>query len=54
MLDALGVAAGQSVFLDDYAGNVAAAHDIGLRAILVGADRLAAFDELERLLSPTG
>ena len=50
-LDALGVAAADSVFLDDYAGNVAAAERIGLRAILVEADRLRAFDELERLLA---
>jgi putative hydrolase of the HAD superfamily len=53
-LDALDVTASQSVFLDDYAGNVAAALDIGLRAIHVGADRLAAFDELERLLGTAG
>lgn len=53
-LDALDVTASQSVFLDDYAGNVAAALDIGLRAIHVGADRLAAFDELERLLDAAG
>ena len=49
-LDALDVAPAQSVFLDDYLGNVTAAVELGMRAIHVGADRLAAFDELERLL----
>jgi len=53
-LDALGVTAADSVFLDDYAGNVAAARRIGLRAILVESDRLRAFDELERLLADSG
>jgi putative hydrolase of the HAD superfamily len=53
-LDALGVTASVSVFLDDYPGNVTAARDVGLRAILVGADRVAAFDELERLLAEAG
>jgi putative hydrolase of the HAD superfamily len=49
-LDALGVSAAVSVFLDDFAGNVTAAEALGMRGILVGADRVAAFDELERLL----
>jgi putative hydrolase of the HAD superfamily len=49
-LDALDATASTSVFLDDYMGNVTAARDLGLRAIHVGADRLAAFEELERLL----
>jgi putative hydrolase of the HAD superfamily len=49
-LDALDVTASTSVFLDDYMGNVTAARALGLRAIHVGADRLAAFEELERLL----
>jgi epoxide hydrolase-like predicted phosphatase len=49
-LDALDVAPAQSVFLDDYLGNVTAAVELGMHAIHVGADRLAAFDELERLL----
>jgi putative hydrolase of the HAD superfamily len=49
-LDALDATASTSVFLDDYLGNVTAARDLGLRAIHVGADRLAAFEELERLL----
>jgi putative hydrolase of the HAD superfamily len=53
-LDALEVPPGQSVFLDDYLGNVTAALELGLRAIHVGADRLAAFDELERLLDAGG
>ena len=49
-LDALGVSAAVSVFLDDFAGNVTAARALGMHAILVGADRVAAFDELELLL----
>jgi putative hydrolase of the HAD superfamily len=49
-LDALEVTAPASVFLDDYMGNVTAARDLGLLAIHVGAARLAAFEELERLL----
>ena len=49
-LDALDVSPVQSVFLDDYLGNVTAAVELGMHAIHVGADRLAAFDELERLL----
>ena len=49
-LDALDVSPEQSVFLDDYLGNVTAAVELGMHAIHVGADRLAAFDELERLL----
>ena len=53
-MDALDVAPAESVFLDDYLGNVTAARELGLRAIHVGADRLAAFDELERLLELAG
>jgi putative hydrolase of the HAD superfamily len=49
-LDALGVAASDAVFLDDFAGNVAAAASLGIRGILVGEDRLAAMDDLDVLL----
>jgi epoxide hydrolase-like predicted phosphatase len=49
-LDALDVEAPDAVFLDDHPANVAAAEALGLRGILVGDDRVAAFDELERLL----
>jgi epoxide hydrolase-like predicted phosphatase len=49
-LDALGVAAGHSVFLDDHPANVAAAEALGMSGIVVGRDRLAAFDRLDDLL----
>jgi len=49
-LDELGVAASDAVFLDDFAGNVAAAEAVGIRGILVGEDRLAALDELDAML----
>ena len=49
-LDALEVPAERSVFLDDFPGNIAAAHALGLRGILVGSDRLAAIAELDALL----
>ena len=49
-LDTLGVRAERAVFLDDHPANVAAAAQLGIRGIVVGADRLAAFDELEKLL----
>ena len=49
-LDALGVTAERSLFLDDFPGNVAAANAMGLRGILVGPDRLAAIAELDALL----
>ena len=49
-LEALGAGPGDAVFLDDYAGNVAAAESVGIRGILVGDDRLAAMDELEAVL----
>jgi putative hydrolase of the HAD superfamily len=49
-LDALDVEPTAAVFLDDHPANVAAAEALGMRAILVGEDRLAAFDELDRLL----
>jgi putative hydrolase of the HAD superfamily len=46
----VGAEAGGAVFLDDHPGNVAAAERLGIRGIVVGSDRLAAFDELEALL----
>jgi putative hydrolase of the HAD superfamily len=46
----LGVSAGRAVYLDDHPSNVAAAEALGMRAILVGADRVAAFDRLEELV----
>ena len=49
-LDALDVDASEAVFLDDHPANVAAAVALGMHTILVGDDRLAAFDELDRLL----
>jgi putative hydrolase of the HAD superfamily len=50
-LDALDVEPEQAVFLDDHPANVAAAATVGIRGIVVGEDRLAAFDELEKLLA---
>ena len=50
-LDALGVSADRSLFLDDFPGNVAAAGAIGMHGILVGSDRLAAITELDALLA---
>ena len=50
-LDAVDVDAEATVFLDDHPANVAAAEALGMRGIVVGRDRLAAFDELEQLLS---
>ena len=49
-LDALDAEPSRAVFLDDHPANVAAAEAIGIAGIVVGDDRLAAFDELERLL----
>ena len=49
-LDALDVTPEQSLFLDDFPGNVAAANALGMRGILVGTDRLAAIAELDALL----
>jgi putative hydrolase of the HAD superfamily len=49
-LDALEVTAEQSLFLDDFPGNIAAANALGIRGILVGTDRLAAIAELDELL----
>ena len=49
-LDALDVTPEQSLFLDDFPGNIAAAGALGMRGILVGTDRLAAIAELDTLL----
>jgi epoxide hydrolase-like predicted phosphatase len=50
-LDALGgIVPERAVLLDDAPGNIASARAIGMHAVLVGADRLAAMDELEALL----
>lgn len=51
-LDRLGgVAPERAVFLDDFAGNVAAAERLGMRGILVGEDWRAAIAELRGLLA---
>ena len=50
-LDQLGdISPGQVIFLDDYQANVDAARDLGLQAILVGADVLADIETLDALL----
>jgi putative hydrolase of the HAD superfamily len=49
----LAVPAGRAVFLDDHPSNVAAATRLGIRSILVGPDRVAAFDELDVLVGLT-
>jgi epoxide hydrolase-like predicted phosphatase len=46
-----GVSAERCIFLDDFAGNVAAAERLGMAAILVTEDADAAVAELDRLLS---
>ena len=40
----------RTVFLDDHPSNIAAAVRLGIRSVLVGPDRVAAFDELDLLL----
>ena len=45
-----GVSPEAAVLVDDAAGNIAAARDFGMQGVLVGPDRLAAMDELDRLL----
>jgi epoxide hydrolase-like predicted phosphatase len=50
-LDEVGVDAEAAVFLDDHPANVEAAEALGMRGIVVGRDRLAAFDRLEELLA---
>jgi len=49
-LDAVDAEPEYTVFLDDHPANVAAAEALGMRGIVVGQDRVAAFDELEALL----
>ena len=50
-LEQLGdISPGQVIFLDDYQANVDAARDLGLQAILVGADVLADIETLDALL----
>ena len=49
-LEALDTTAPRAAFLDDLPANVAAAEALGITGIVVGEDRLAAFDELEELL----
>ena len=49
-LDAVDAVPEEAVFLDDHPANVAAAEALGMRGILVGQDRLAAFDRLDQLL----
>jgi putative hydrolase of the HAD superfamily len=50
-LDAVDVDAEAAVFLDDHPANVEAAEALGMRGIVVGRDRVAAFDRLEELLA---
>ena len=52
-LDAVDVDAEAAVFLDDHPANVAAAEALGMSGIVVGRDRIAAFDTLEDLLAAT-
>jgi putative hydrolase of the HAD superfamily len=46
-----GVAPERAVFLDDWAGNVAAAQRVGLHGVVVGDPPDAALAALERLLA---
>ncbi len=50
-LDLLSAEAERSVFLDDFAGNIAAAGRLGIRGVLVGADVNTAIRELNALLT---
>jgi len=50
-LEALAVPAERAVFLDDFAGNVAAAVRLGIRGVLVGSEVNAAIAELDALLA---
>jgi putative hydrolase of the HAD superfamily len=52
-LDAVGAGAERTAFLDDHPANVSAAGALGMRGILVGEDRLVAFDRLDELLGET-
>lgn len=49
-LEAVGSAPERSVFMDDHPANVAAAECLGMVGILVGDDRLEAFDRLDNVL----
>src|SRR5207248_5923611 len=50
-LDALGgIPADRAVLVDDALGNITGAQALGMHTVLVGEDRLAAMDELEKLL----
>lgn len=49
-LERLGVEASRAVFLDDYAGNIAAAEALGIRGVLVGPDPDLAVAEVDRLI----
>jgi len=51
-LDALEVVAPErAVFLDDHAGNLVGAASLGIRTVLVGADRTAALASLDQILA---
>ena len=50
-LDALEVTAGESVFVDDHPGNIAAAEQLGMKTVLVGPDRPQALVALDELLA---
>ncbi|MBV8161845.1 MAG: HAD family phosphatase [Acidimicrobiia bacterium] len=50
-LDAVRARAEAAVFLDDHPANVAAAEALGMRGIVVGRDRIEAFDRLDALLA---
>ncbi len=49
-LERLEVLPQRTAFLDDFEGNVEAARRLGMHGILVGRDRVAAFDALDALL----
>ena len=46
-----GIAPERAVFVDDFAGNVAAARALGMQGILVGADPRSAIAELDAILA---
>lgn len=50
-LDAVGADPARTAFLDDHPANVAVAESLGMHGIVVGDDRLAAFDALDALLA---
>ena len=49
-LEALEVAALNAAYLDDHPANVRAAEALGMHGIVVGEDRLAAFDRLDEVI----